>query len=604
MWGNGPKFLDFLRHTLRCSSRGEAAVALTGDLSETPFTDLVQFYCQRRETVALVVRTSRGEGTFFIQNGDVIDAHLGNHRGLDAIRTAMKLRDGTFRVDKNAVSPARAIHEPWTKVLLEEAWREDEANRDVEDALAGLDKEEVVTSDRKPTPPRPTPGSIRPPTGRVHLPPAPPVVAPAKNHRGALLLGVVAALALGGPGVLLLRSHWSGDVPSALGGSKDGVKVASVVQSSGQPGPVVQGDLLFGMASPLTGPAKELGRGMKTGVEVAFAAANEAGGVHGRRLQLIALDDGYEPTRTVVVMKELAEQRHVFGFIGNVGTPPAAVAVPYAVEHKMLFFGPFTGAPLLRKDPPDRYVFNYRASYAEETAAIVKHLVDVKRIKPTDIAVFAQQDSYGDAGFEGVARAMRRYGRDPSKILRVGYQRNTSDVNDAVGELSKHSNLRAVVCVGTYKAAAKLIEKMRDKGSDIIFTNVSFVGATALAEELAALGAKYSQGAVVTQVVPLPQSNATAVLRYQELLRKYAPGEKPDFVSLEGYLAGTLLVEGLKRASALETEKVIDALENIRGLDLGTGASLSFGMSEHQASHKVWGTMLDEKGVFQTFQLD
>ena len=576
-------------------------MALTGDLSETPFTDLVQFYCQRRETVALVVRTARGEGTFFIQNGDVVDAHLGSQRGLDAIRTAMKLRDGTFRVDKNAVCPARAIHEPWTKVLLEEAWREDEANRDVEDALAGLDKEEVVTSERKPTPPRPTPGATRLPTGRVPMPPqSPPMVAPAKNHRGALLLGVVAALALGGPGVILLRSHWSGEGTSGIGG----LKVASVVQPSGQPAPVVQGDLLFGMASPLTGPSKELGRAMRTGVEVAFAAANEAGGVHGRKLQLVALDDGYEPTRTVGVMKELAEQRKVFGFIGNVGTPTAAVAVPYAVEHKMLFFGPFTGAPLLRKDPPDRYVFNYRASYAEETAAIVKHLVDVKRIKPTDIAVFAQQDSFGDAGFEGVARAMRRYGRDSSKILRLGYQRNTADVSDAMNELLKHSNIRAVVCVATYKAAAKLIEKMRDKASDIVFTNVSFVGSTALAEELAALGPKFSQGAVVTQVVPLPQSSASAVLKYQDLLKKYAPGEKPDFVSLEGYLAGTLLVEGLKKATALDTEKVIDALESIRGLDLGTGASLSFGMSEHQASHKVWGTMLDEKGIFQTFQLD
>jgi branched-chain amino acid transport system substrate-binding protein len=597
--------LNFFEGALLWSPRGEAAVALTGDLSETPFTDLVQFYCQRRETVALVVRTSRGEGTFFIQNGDVVDAHLGNHRGLDAIRTAMRLRDGTFRVDKNAVCPPRAIHEPWTKVLLEEAWREDEANRDVEDVLAGLDKEAVVTSDRKPTPARPTPGMMRPPTGRVQMPPPPPMVAPAKNHRGALLLGVVAALALGGPGVLLLRSYWSGEGSAGIAGAKDPVKVASVVPSVPQPaGAVAHSELVFGMASALSGPAKELGRGMKTGLEIAFAAANEAGGVHGRRLRLIALDDGYEPTRTIVAMKELAEQRHVFGFIGNVGTPPAAVGVPYAVEHKMLFFGAFTGAGLLRKDPPDRYVFNYRASYAEETAAIVHHLVEVKHIKPQDIAVFAQQDSYGDAGFEGVARAMRKYRRDPSQILRVGYQRNTSDVSEAVAELSKHPNLRAVVCVPTYKAEARLIEKMRDKGSDIIFTNVSFVGANALSEELMALGPRYAQGTVVTQVVPLPQSSASAVLRYQELLRKYAPAEQPGFVSLEGYLAGTLLVEGLKKATALETEKVIDALEGIRGLDLGTGASLSFGMSEHQASHKVWGTMLDEKGVFQTFQLD
>src|SRR5207253_2319847 len=278
----------------------------------------------------------------------------------------------------------------------------------------------------------------------------------------------------------------------------------------------------------------------------------EAGGVRGRRLRLLALDDGYEPARTVEAMKELAEQKHVFGFVGNVGTPTAAVAVPYAVEHKLLFFGPFTGANLLRKDPPDRYVFNYRASYAEETAAIVRHLVEARRMKPQDIAVFAQEDSYGDAGFEGVARAMRRYRRDPAKILRLGYKRNTADVNDALAELTKHANVRAVVMVATYKAAAKLIEKMRDRSSDIIFTNVSFVGSTALAEELAALGPKYAQGAMVTQVVPLPHSSATAVLRYQDLLKKHAPGEKPDFVSLEGYLAGTLLVEGLKRASTLE----------------------------------------------------
>jgi ABC-type branched-subunit amino acid transport system substrate-binding protein len=578
-------------------------VALTGDLSETPFTDLVQFYCQRREAVALIVHTSRGEGTFWIQNGEMVDARLGNARGLDAVRVAMKLRDGSFRVDKNAPCPPRSIFEPWTKVLLEEAWREDEAQRDVEDALAGLDKESSVTIERKTTPPRPTPANPRPPGARPQGPLFQPVGAPAKNHRGALLLGVIAAIALGGPGVLLLRSHWASEQPPSAA-AKDQVKVASVALTGGQTSaPAMQEELLFGMASALTGPAKELGRMMKTGVEVAFAAANAAGGVRGRKLRLLALDDGYEPTRTIVAMKELAEQHRVFGFIGNVGTPTAVVAVPYAVERKMLFFGPFTGANLLRKDPPDRYVFNYRASYTEETAAIVHHLVDLNRIKPQDIAVFAQQDAYGDSGFEGVARAMRKYRRDSSKILRVGYQRNTADVNDAVAELGKHPNLRAVVCVAAYKAAAKLIEKMRDKGSEIIFTNVSFVGSNALAEELASLGPRYAKGAIVTQVVPLPQSNATAVLRYQELLRKYAPGEKPDFVSLEGYLAGTLLVEGLRRASTLETEKVIDALEGIRGLDLGTGAQLSFGMSEHQASHKVWGTVLDDKGVFQTFEL-
>jgi ABC-type branched-subunit amino acid transport system substrate-binding protein len=365
-------------------------------------------------------------------------------------------------------------------------------------------------------------------------------------------------------------------------------------------------EIVFGMSAPFSGPAKELGRGMKTGIDLAFAAANEAGGVNGRKLRLVALDDGYEPERTRSVMKELADTRGVFGFIGNVGTPTAEVAVPFTLEKKMLFFGPFTGAGLLRREPPDRYVFNYRASYAEETAATVRHLVEVRRIPPDEIAVFAQQDGYGDAGFNGVAKMLRKYKRDPARALRVGYKRNTADVDEAVDTLLRtRRKVRAVVMVATYKAAAKFIDKVKVERPDIIFTNVSFVGSQALADELMSYGGKIADGVMVTQVVPLPQSKSTAVLRYQELLPKYSLGEKPDFVSLEGYLAGNLLVEGLKRAGRdFTTESLVDALEGMRGVDLGVGATMGFGMSEHQASHKVWGTVLDASGNFQTVELD
>jgi ABC-type branched-subunit amino acid transport system substrate-binding protein len=163
----------------------------------------------------------------------------------------------------------------------------------------------------------------------------------------------------------------------------------------------------------------------------------------------------------------------------------------------------------------------------------------------------------------------------------------------------------AVVMVATYKAAAKFIDRVKAQRDDIIFSNVSFVGSQALADELMSYGGKVANGVIVTQVVPLPLSKATAVLRYQELLPKHSLGEKPDFVSLEGYLAANLLVEGLKRAGRdFTTESLIDALEGLRGLDLGVGASMGFGMSEHQASHKVWGTVLDAAGNFQTLEMD
>jgi branched-chain amino acid transport system substrate-binding protein len=369
---------------------------------------------------------------------------------------------------------------------------------------------------------------------------------------------------------------------------------------------VSDAEVVFGMSAPFSGPARELGRQMKVGLDVAFAAANDAGGVNGRKLRLVALDDGYEPTRTGAAVKELVEKRKVFGVVGNVGTPTAAVALPYLLEKQVLFFGAFTGARLLRNEPPDRFVFNYRASYAEETAAVVRYLVDVRRVKPREIAVFAQEDAFGDAGFDGVAKAMRKYRFDPGAVLRVGYKRNTFDVEDAARKVKASApHLKAVVMVATYRAAAKFIEKVRDTGSQLIFTNVSFVGSNELAEELAPLGARFAEGVIVTQVVPLPQSSASAIIKYRDLLSRYTPGERADFVSLEGYMVGTLLVEGLKRAGRnLTTDTLVDALENIRNLDLGFGVPLSYGPSEHQASHKVWGSVLDGTGQYKSLDLD
>ena len=226
---------------------------------------------------------------------------------------------------------------------------------------------------------------------------------------------------------------------------------------------VTDSEIRFGISAALSGPAKELGQNMRLGIEAAFKVANADGGVHGRQLRLIAADDGYEPSRTAVTMKQLYENDQVFGIVGNVGTPTAAVGLPYALERKMLFFGAFTGAGLLRNDPPDRYVFNYRASYAEETAATVHYLVKVKRLRTDQIAVFAQQDSYGNSGFAGAAKAIRSLGGKDNAILRLNYQRNTVDVDAAVEQLRKSRiPIKAVIMVPTYRAAAKFIEKTRD----------------------------------------------------------------------------------------------------------------------------------------------
>jgi len=377
---------------------------------------------------------------------------------------------------------------------------------------------------------------------------------------------------------------------------------------------VTDSEIRFGISAPFTGPAKELGQHMKQGIEAAFNAANAKGGVYGRQLRLVAADDGYEPTRTAATVKQLYETDQVFGLVGNVGTPTAVVALPYALDRKMLFFGAFTGAGLLRNDPPDRYVFNYRASYAEETAAVVNYLVKVRRLLPEQIAVFAQQDAYGDAGFTGVEKAIRSLrGGNESPILRLNYQRNTVDVEDAVAQLQQYNvqlqqkrqfPIKAVIMVPTYRAAAKFIEKTRALYPDMIYTSVSFVGSTALADELMLLGKKYATGVIVTQVVPAVDGHSSLVLDYKSALAKYFPGEAPDYVSLEGYVDASVLIAALQRNGAqLDTEGLVGTLENLRDLDIGLGTPVIFSRSDHQGVHKVWGTQLDETGHYQPIDL-
>jgi ABC-type branched-subunit amino acid transport system substrate-binding protein len=370
---------------------------------------------------------------------------------------------------------------------------------------------------------------------------------------------------------------------------------------------VTQDEVLLGLTAPFSGQSKELGRDMEVGINTYLRSVNDQGGIAGRKITLVALDDGYEPDRALANMKDLYEKRKIFGVIGNVGTPTAQKTLPYAQEKNLIYFGAFSGANLLRNDPPDRYVFNYRASYAEETAAIVKYLIASRKIKPNEIAVFAQNDSYGDSGFQGAAREIRKQPGAPDQVLKVVYERNKTDVDAAVAEILKHPEIKAVVMVPTYKPAALFIEKVKAKRPDMIFTNVSFVGSNALAEELMNLDSsgKLADGVIVTQVVPHPDSQASAVLKYRENLQKYYPSERPHFTSLEGYLDALILCEGLRRAGDnLTNDTLVGTLESMQNFDIGLGAPISYGPSKHQGSNKVWATQLDKTGKYQILDLE
>ena len=359
----------------------------------------------------------------------------------------------------------------------------------------------------------------------------------------------------------------------------------------------VSGDTIpVGMSAALTGPASALGSGVKTGIESYFASVNAAGGVQGKTLVLEAMDDSYEPAKAAPNMVSLIDEKNVIAVIGNVGTPTAIVTVPIANEKQTLLFGAYTGAGVLRKTPPDRYIINYRASYAEETAAMVDGLLGAG-IKPEEIAFFTQNDGYGDAGYSGAVTALKAKGFSATDSLAHGrYARNTTNVEGALGTiLDAEIEPKAIIMVGAYAPCAEFIRQAKVDLPEAVFINVSFVGSIPLLKNLGA----DAEGVIVTQVVPHYASDLPGVAQYRADLKTYGQGAEPDFVSLEGYLAAKVLVEGLKKAPAMTREGVIDGLESLSGLDVGIGVHVSYSATSHQASHKVWPTVI-RNGQYET----
>lgn len=349
-------------------------------------------------------------------------------------------------------------------------------------------------------------------------------------------------------------------------------------------------EILVGMTTALSGPARALGQGMKLGVEAYFHKINKAGGINSNKLKLIALDDGYEPSRAAPNMRELIDKENVLAVIGNVGTPTAIVTVPVANEKKILLFGAFTGAGVLRKTPPERYIINYRASYAEETAAMINGLLS-SGIKPEEIAFFTQNDGYGDAGYNGAIKALKATGyKNTAKLAHGRYTRNTLNVEDGLGAiLDAKVEPMAIILVGAYAPCAKFIKLAREDFPGTLFLNVSFVGSVALARELGKAG----EGVIVTQVVPHFNSDLPGVKEYRKALSAFSGSAEPGFVSLEGYLAAKIFVTGMKSSGLnLKKESLIDGIENLQNLDIGIGIPIRFSKTEHQGSHKIWPTKI------------
>jgi hypothetical protein len=423
--------------------------------------------------------------------------------------------------------------------------------------------------------------------------------------------------------------------------------------------------LRIGMSAPISGPSQELGTEMKLGISLAFDAQNAAGGVRGRNLVLEFRDDAYQPAQAEQNTRNLLDVRPgvgqvrcptttmplvagqtplsttplergpkaVLGLIGNVGTPTMIRSAPIAVETGSLFFGAFTGATKLLRDdlagPCRKYVFNVRASYAEEARAALEFFLKEEVL-----------DAFGDEGYDGLITAYKDLKgdftpppADPSTpIPRFRYTRDDQTSVDTqvasvaahLGELLSEDSLDhtiGVLMTDTYGPATAFITELRkwQYANDeqqmllqkatrlkIFFVNVSFVGPNALATRLKEAGTvatpggpvPYTADVLVSQVVPNYESDESEVVQdYHQLIE--AKGKIPSFTSLEGYVSARIFIAGLLAHEGVFTaDALVSTFEHLPQLSLGIGAASGFSPSDHGYSKSVWGTSLNADAAF------
>lgn len=372
-------------------------------------------------------------------------------------------------------------------------------------------------------------------------------------------------------------------------------------------------EIKIGMSAAFTGPTRSLGIELYRGSMAYLSHINDGGGVFGRRIRIVARDDGYNPVPTIRNTIQLVEEDDVTLLFDYVGTPTVTRMLPllktYSSHREVLLFFPFSGAQPQREGPYGQYVFNLRASYRQEIDALVDYLVSKGR---TRIAVFYQIDAYGRSGWEAVHRRVSRVGL--RVVGEATYYRGTryeASMKPQV-KILKSVSPDAVISIGAYQACAAFIRDARDGGLNIPIANVSFVDSQNQLKLLLrtgeAAGRDYTANLINSQVVPsYEETELPAVKEYRELMTKYDTmppqslvqqeyePDKYSFVSLEGFLNAKLLVEILKRLGPNPPPRsVTKVVEGLKKYDLGINVPVSFGPDRHQGLDAVFLTTVEQ----------
>jgi branched-chain amino acid transport system substrate-binding protein len=376
------------------------------------------------------------------------------------------------------------------------------------------------------------------------------------------------------------------------------------------PGVTAKG-IKIGMSAVFTGTQAGLGTEFYRGAQAYFSEVNARGGVHGRMISVEALDDTYEATPCIKNTIQLVEQERVFFLANYVGTPTLTRALPVMKRYgDVILVGNFTGAQPQREAPYVEHVFNIRASYRQEMAALVDQFWQQGARR---FGVYYQADAYGRSGTDGVARGLATRG---ARIVAEATYRRGAAFEESMAVAARalrEAGVDVVLCTGAYQGCAAFVREVRDLGWTIPISNVSFVGSDAMLALLLrhgrTTGRDYTRALVNSQVVPsYDDLSLPAVVEYRGLMDRHSPAvpdsvrdasytpQKYSFISLEGFVNAKVIVEGLRRVGVNPTRSSFrQALESLKGFDLGIGAPLTFGPDRHQGLDSVYFTRVQNE---------
>lgn len=348
-------------------------------------------------------------------------------------------------------------------------------------------------------------------------------------------------------------------------------------------------ELVIGQVAPLSGVLASTGQQMVLGGRLWFEHVNANGGIHGRRIEHVVVDDGYKVDETVRLTRELLARPEVLALFGFAGTANVGKLLSDGVLEQggAALVAPYTGGEVLRT-PFNPWIFHLRAGYADEAEHMVQQATTLGLRR---IAVMYQDDGFGQAGLEGVRKALAK--RELTLSVAAGYERNTDKVEEAARRI-KESDAQAVIMISINKPTAAFVRRYRELGGGAQLYNISVVDP---AEIVRLAGLRNAHGLGISQVVPYPYTPRLAVVReYHDLLKRYAPKDEPNYTSFEEFLGAKVLVEGLRRAGPNPTRaKVLEALESLARYDLG-GVTVGYSPQNRIGSRYVEVTVIGSNG--------